>query len=179
MLSGGTKLFKLNHGHFEKLHLLAVVSCGGSIGSDPHQRKGDGAVHISESDFNKLVYCVLSRYHSVLGHGFQMALGKQAFDVLRPWFNVRFECFASLLNCTCGAYPSAFPLTEWCFGAVGNLFWLCPSSGSFEVNPPFIAKVMSAMVVHKHNLLRDPTGLMSFVVVIVPSWDDDPSWLEV
>jgi hypothetical protein len=81
MLSGGTNLFKLNHGHYEKLHLLAAVSCGGSIGGDL-QRAGAGAVPISESDFNKLVYCLLSRYHLVLGHGFQMTLGKQAFDVL-------------------------------------------------------------------------------------------------
>ncbi len=70
VLRGGTKLFKLNHGHYEKLCLLAAVSCGSSFGSDPHQRAGAGAVRISESDFNKLVYCVLSRYHSVLGHGF-------------------------------------------------------------------------------------------------------------
>jgi hypothetical protein len=88
VLSGGTKLFKLNHGHYEKLCLLAAVSCGGSTGGNPHQRVGAGAVCISESDFNKLVYCKLSRYHSVLGHSFQMALGKQAFDILRAWFDV-------------------------------------------------------------------------------------------
>ena len=83
VLSGGTKLFKLNHGHYKKLCLLVVVSCDSSVGGDPHQRGGAGAVRISKSDLNKLVYCVLSRYHSVLGHGFQMTLGKQAFNVLR------------------------------------------------------------------------------------------------
>ncbi len=55
MLSKGMKLFKLNHGHYEKLCLLAVVSCGGSIGGDPHQRAGAGAVQISELNFHKLV----------------------------------------------------------------------------------------------------------------------------
>ncbi|KAL3778569.1 hypothetical protein ACHAW5_007024 [Stephanodiscus triporus] len=163
--SGGKRLFKLNHGHYEKLRMLMAASCGGG--------GGDGGV--SESDFHKLVYCVLSRYHSVLGHGFQMALGEQAFDVLRAWFDVRFECFASPLNCTCSSYASAFPLTDRCFGAVGNFFSLRPSSGSFEANPPFIAEVMSAMVAHIHMLLRDATGPMSFVV-IVPGWLDDPSW---
>jgi hypothetical protein len=83
VLGGGTKLFKLNHCHYKKLCLLAAVSCGGSVSGDPHQRTGAGAVRISESDFNKLVYCMLSRYHLVLGHGFQMTLGKQAFNVLR------------------------------------------------------------------------------------------------
>ncbi len=113
VLSGGTKLFKLNHGYYKKLCLLAVVSCGSSIGSDPHQGAGASAIRISESDFNKLVYCVLLRYHSVLGHGFQMALGEQAFKVLRVWFDVRFECFASPLNCTCGTYASEFLLMDW------------------------------------------------------------------
>ncbi len=178
VLSGGTKLFKLNHGHYKKLCLLAVVSCGGSIGGDPHQRAGASAVCISESDFNKLVYCVLSRYHLVLGHGFQMTLGKQAFDVLRTWFDIRFECFASPLNCICSVYALTFLLTDQCFGAVGNFFSLCPSSGSFKANHPFIAEVTLAMVVHIHELLCDATGPMSFVV-IVPGWDDDPSWLEV
>ncbi len=107
-----------------------------------------------------------------------MALGKQAFDVLRMWFDVRFECFPIPLNCTCRTYALAFPLMDQCFGAVGNFFSLRPSSGSFKVNPPFIAEVTLAMVVHIHKLLHDTTRLMSFVV-IVPSWDDGLSWLEV
>ena len=176
LLSGGKKLFKLNHGHYEKLRLLVAASCGGGVGGDPPGAGGGGVVRVSESDFHKLVYCVLSRYHSVLGHGFQMALGEQAFDVLRAWFDVRFECFASPLNCTCGSYASAFPLADRCFGAVGNFFSLRPSGGSFEANPPFIAEVMSAMVDHMHELLRDATGPMSFVV-IVPGWLEDPAWM--
>ncbi len=178
MLSGGTKLFKLNHGHYMKLCLLAAVSCGCSISGNSHQCTCAGTVRISESDFNKLVYCMLSRYHLVLGHGFQMALGKQTFDFLCPWFDIRFECFASPLNCTCGTYVSVFPLTDQCFGAVENFFLLRLSSGSFKANPPFIAKVTLGMVVHIHELLHDTTGLMNFVV-IVPGWDDYPSWLEV
>jgi hypothetical protein len=178
VLSGGTKLFKLNHGHYEKLCLLAAVSCGGSIRGNLHQRAGAGAVCISESDFNKLVYCMLVRYHLVLDHGIQMILGKQAFDVLCAWFDIRFECFANPLNCTCSAYALAFPLTDQCFGMVGNFFLLHPSSGSFKASPPFIAKVTSAMVVNIHELLHDATEPRSFVV-IVTGWDDDPSWLEV
>jgi hypothetical protein len=102
ILSRSTKLFRLNHGHYEKLRLLAAMSCGSNVGGDPNQRVGTGAVRIPKLDFNKLVYCVLSRYHLVLGHSFQMTQGEQAFDVLRAWFNVWFECFTSLLNCTCG-----------------------------------------------------------------------------
>ncbi len=83
-----------------------------------------------------------------------------------------------MLNCTCGAYALAFLLTDQCLGAVGNFFLLRLSSGSFEANPPFIAEVTSAMVVHIHKLLCDVTGPMSFIV-IVPNLDDDPSWSEV
>jgi hypothetical protein len=61
---------------------------------------------------------------------------------------------------------------------VGNFILLRPSSESFKVNPPFIAEVMSAMVVHIPELLHDATGPMSFVVIL-PGWDDDPSWSEV
>ncbi len=63
VLSGGMKLFKLNHGHYKKVCLLVAMSCGGSVGSHPHQRAGAGSVCISESNFNKLVYCVLLSYH--------------------------------------------------------------------------------------------------------------------
>ena len=74
-LSGGKKLFKLNHGHYKQLRLLMATPCGGSFGKDQHQRAGaGGSVRISGSDFQKLVYCVLLRYHLVLGCGFQMAL---------------------------------------------------------------------------------------------------------
>jgi hypothetical protein len=66
---------KLNHGHYKKLRLLVAASCRGSIGKDLHQRAGTGGtIRGSESDFYKRVYCVLSRYHLVLDHGFQMAL---------------------------------------------------------------------------------------------------------
>jgi hypothetical protein len=71
-----------------------------------------------------------------------------------------------------------FPLTDQCFGMVGNFFLLRPSSGSFRANSPFITKVTSAMVVHIHELLHDAPRPMSFVV-IVPGWDADPSWSEV
>jgi hypothetical protein len=135
VLSRGMKLYRLNLSHYKKLCLLALVSCGGSVGGNLHQCAGAGIVRISKLDSNKLVYCVLSRYHLVLGHGFQMTLGKQAFNVLRAWFDVRLECFASPLNCTCGAYMLAFLLTDQCFGAVGNFFSLRLSSSSFEANP--------------------------------------------
>lgn len=172
------KLYKLNHGHYDKLRLLLAAYCNNRIsgnGDNNNDNKNSNDVY-SDTDFHKLVYCVLSRYHSVLGHGFQMALSEHVFDVLRSWFNVRFECFASPLNCTCSEYASAFPLVDKCFGATGNFFNLYPRHGSFEANPPFIEEVMIAMVTHIHNLLQHATGPMSFVIVI-PGWLDDPSYV--
>ena len=116
-LSGGKKLFKLNHGHYEKLCLLVAVSWGGSVDKDLHQCMGaGGAVPVSQSVFHKLVYCMLSRYHLVLGHGFQMALGKQVFSVLLVLFDIWFECFASPLNCTYGAYALRCTTYQALFG---------------------------------------------------------------
>ena len=175
------KLYKLNHGHYDKLRLLLTAHCNNRISgngdnnNNNNNNKNSNDVY-SDSDFHKLVYCVLSRYHSVLGHGFQMALSEHVFDVLRSWFNVRFECFASPLNCTCAEYASAFPLVDKCFGATGNFFNLHPRHGSFEANPPFIEEVMIAMVTHIHNLLEHATGPMSFVIII-PGWLDDPSYV--
>jgi hypothetical protein len=34
------------------------------------------------------------------------------------------------------------------------------------------------MAVHIHKLRHDATGWMS-IIVILPGWDDDPSWSEV
>jgi hypothetical protein len=112
-------------------------------------------------------------------------------QVLKAHFGVRFECFASPLNCTFGHFCSAFPDTDRHFGSYGSFFhfryrpevacqWcvithsplslsclspvsLCrPSSGSFEANPPFITEVMAAMVLHLANAL----GPLSFVVIV-------------
>ncbi len=62
VLSGGTKLFKLNHAHYEKLCLLAAVPWGGSIGGNtsahgrrPHFRvrfQQAGVLHAVKVSFN-------------------------------------------------------------------------------------------------------------------------------
>ena len=101
------------------------------------------ARHAFEAD----LYCLLSRYFAIQGHGFQAACHEDVFCVLYNRLEVTFECFASPLNCFYGAFCSAFPDTDARFGSSGSFWkWKPPASGgSFEANPPFVAAIMDLM----------------------------------
>ncbi|CAM9239464.1 unnamed protein product, partial [Ectocarpus fasciculatus] len=161
------KILKLNNAHYARLksQYTRITS-----------RTGPAAGKFDETVFHKRVYIVLSRYRSLLGHGFQAALNEHSFRVLLNHFGVKFECFASPLNSTCNSFSSAFPRSDAFFGSIGNFFSLRPTSGSFEANPPFIPEVMMTMCTHITTLLTTASGPMSFVVII-PGWEDDPAWI--
>merc|ERR1712151_338915 len=94
------------------------------------------------------------RYKALLGGGTQAAIGNQVFAGLRENFDVRLEGFASPLNCRYLSFCSAFPGTDEAFGSVGSFFAFQPTSGSFELNPPFVDTLIAAMVSHVTSLLR-------------------------
>ena len=58
----------------------------------------DAAVPSLE-DFHRRLYCLLSRYDSLGGAGYQAALGPNGFSYLHTFLGVSMECFASPLNC--------------------------------------------------------------------------------
>jgi len=156
------KFLKLNVAHSEKLKkLYDRTEC--------------------KSDFDQSVFCVLARYYALLGHGYQAALCGNAFDVLQKRLCVTFECFASPLNCRHELYCSVFPDIDAAFGSVGSFFdanAFNPTSGSFEANPPFFPKVMSAMARRIDVLLdraRGKEAPLSFVVII-PGWKETEAW---
>jgi hypothetical protein len=99
------KIFKLNPAHEVKLRSL-------------FQRNHDGDTAFDEGLYHRYLYCVLARYHALLGHGFQAALGGRAFEVLLRRLEVRFECFASPLNCRYQNFCSAFPDVDWVYGTL-------------------------------------------------------------
>jgi hypothetical protein len=88
------------------------------------------------------------------------------------------ECFASPLNSTYGRHCSAFPDTDEYFGSIGSFFDFFPTSGSFEVNPPFVLALMVAMNQHISALFEAAKGPLSFVVV-VPVWADETFFLQL
>jgi phosphorylated CTD-interacting factor 1 len=156
---GGTgkkrQLLKLNPVHLAKLRLAYESR----------------TTVVDEQEFLNRVFCLLARYQTIQGHGFQAAVCEKAFVVLSQDMEVTLECFASPLNSTFGLHCSAFYDTDACFGSLGSFFDLHPTQGSFEANPPFVLAVMDAMLVHIAKLFEAATGPLSFVVV-VPAWEE-------
>lgn len=169
----GPELLKLTPAHLQKLRTLYEgASCDASPGA---------VAPVDEAAFNNALYCMLARYHALQGHGYQAALCEHAFEVLRERFGVTFECFASPLNCRYGRYCSAFPDTDSVFGSVGSFFSFKPTTGCYEVNPPFVEEVMLATVRHMDALLQ-PAGssrLPLAFVVIVPGWTESGTWRQL
>jgi len=140
-------------------------------------RNSDGATSV-ETVVRDRIARLLMRYQSVTGDSkgttLQAALPGTVFDVLERDFDVRFECFASPLNChrlTPGGYCSAFPDTDVPFGSRGSFFDFEPEEGSFQANPPFTEEMIDAMADHIDGLLAGSSLPLSFAV-FVPDWRD-------
>jgi hypothetical protein len=143
---GESKVLKLNPAHYDKLRAMyrraSASASGSSDAADEEER------------FHSRLYAVLARYHGVQGHGFQAAVGEDAFAALRAHFGVSLECFASPLNCRYAAHCSAYADTDGPFGSLGSFFDFHPARGSFEANPPFEEVVMARCVEHITALLQ-------------------------
>jgi len=64
------------------------------------------------------------------------------------------------------------------FGSIGSFFDFHPTTGSFELNPPFVAEVMSEAVDHMHLLFSRTQHPLSFIVV-VPGWKEGAMWAKL
>jgi len=172
------QLLKLNPAHLEKLRLLHNMYASRTSTPEDAAAAADAAQDAlqdaaAEQLFLSRVFCLLARYQTVQGHGFQAAVAESAFRVLHTDMAVTLECFASPLNCAYGRHCSAFPDTDKHFGSLGSFFDFAPTSGSFEVNPPFVLALMAAMNQHICALFAAAEGPLSFVVV-VPVWEGEP-----
>uniref|UniRef100_M4B1W7 PCIF1 WW domain-containing protein n=1 Tax=Hyaloperonospora arabidopsidis (strain Emoy2) TaxID=559515 RepID=M4B1W7_HYAAE len=125
--------------------------------------------------FESALFCLLLRYDSLDGGGFQAALNEECFDVLLNDFDCKMECFASPLNCRYSRFCSAFLDTDFAFGSVGSFFDFSPRSGCYEANPPFISKVIKRMADHMTALLDTADGPLAFIVII-PAWRETEGW---
>lgn len=156
---------KLNVGHYAKLQSLY----------SQHQEHLNLNPKTQLKRFHQALFCLLLRYDSLQGGGYQAAMNEECFDVILRTFDCRMECFASPLNCRYGQYCSAFLDTDRAFGSLGSFFEFVPKSGCFEANPPFIPQLIRAMALHMHTILKSATAPLCFII-IVPEWKDDPSW---
>ncbi|CAI5742587.1 unnamed protein product [Hyaloperonospora brassicae] len=128
-----------------------------------------------QRQFESALFCLLLRYDSLDGGGFQAALNEECFDVLLKDFDCKMECFASPLNCRYSRFCSAFFDTDFAFGSVGSFFDFSPRSGCFEANPPFIPKVIKRMAEYMTALLNAADGPLTFIVII-PAWRETEGW---
>ena len=97
----GTTRLRLNRPHFDKLRAFyqGRVDGAGAGGSDGGDSGGDGKLDRAESDgFSEALFCVLLRYKSIRGAGFQAAIPGPTFEALRASLGVQCELFASPLN---------------------------------------------------------------------------------
>ncbi|CAG5118671.1 unnamed protein product [Candidula unifasciata] len=164
-LQYGGETLTINQEHFWKLEEIYGLNCQ----DDPRF-----------DHFLARVWCLLKRYQAYFGSrpnegkGNQGALSPALMETLHRVFNVSFECFASPFNCFFKQFCSAFPDTDGYFGSRGPFLRFCPTSGSFEANPPFSEELMEATVDHMESLLGETAEPLSFIVFI-PDWRDPPT----
>ncbi|CAK4609507.1 unnamed protein product [Aphanomyces euteiches] len=159
---GGTSL-RINKLHLDKLETLY----------DRHHAAA-GAKAIQFAD---MIFCILLRYESLDGGGFQAALNEDCFNVLLEHFDCRMECFASPFNCRYGHFCSAFLDTDMAFGSFGSFFDFTPSSGCFEANPPFVPALISKMAKHMTTCLENAAANAPLCfIIIIPAWEHTEGW---
>eukprot|EP01062_Namystynia_karyoxenos_P030377 TRINITY_DN22709_c0_g1_i1.p1 TRINITY_DN22709_c0_g1~~TRINITY_DN22709_c0_g1_i1.p1 ORF type:complete len:612 (+),score=141.92 TRINITY_DN22709_c0_g1_i1:170-1837(+) len=158
---GAREYLEIGRGHYSKLYTLY------NRGAAP-----------SEAEFRYRLWCLLSRYSALGGHGYQAAVSARGFDVLREHLGVNFECFASPLNARFPRHCSAFADTDAPFGSLGSFWKFQPVEGSYEANPPYVPEVMSATVDRIEMLLGASARPLSFAVVI-PAWKEVAAWAQL
>ena len=144
---------RISHPHLSKLYEL-------------HRQN---SANSNTAGLNVDIFCLLLRYKSLQGGGFQAALPACVFEALRTNFGVEMEGFASPLNCSFSCFCSAFPDTDAPFGSLGSFFHFQPRTGSFALNPPFVGDVILRAAEHCERLLRTAAAArlpLSFVIVV-------------
>eukprot|EP00456_Euglypha_rotunda_P014811 TRINITY_DN14700_c0_g1_i3.p1 TRINITY_DN14700_c0_g1~~TRINITY_DN14700_c0_g1_i3.p1 ORF type:complete len:258 (+),score=26.61 TRINITY_DN14700_c0_g1_i3:138-911(+) len=155
----------LNEWHYQKVKRLYEEHSGKIDSNNAHL-------------FARRLWCMLARYDTIGGAGYQAAIPEACFQLLQERFGVGHECFASPLNQFLPSFGSAFPDTDHFFGSKGSFFDLRPEEGSFEANPPFLEEHMAAMAFHVLALIEraQAKGKALCFVVIWPGWDDTPAF---
>ncbi len=144
---------RISHEHLSKLTQLHHCCSGSS----------------AEADLNEPFFCLLLRYKSLHGGGFQAALPPCVYEVLRSEFGVELEGFASPLNCRYSTFCSAFPDTDAAFGSLASFLHFRPRTGSFALNPPFVGDLILRTAEHCDALLRSAAAAgraLAFVIVV-------------
>jgi hypothetical protein len=120
------------------------------------------------------------RYDSLLARSQHWGLPQSHFEDLYHQFGVRNEAFASAFNSRLLGKPGAFfcslfPDLEARLGSRGNFFEIKDFEGNWEVNPPFIEKILEQAAKKILNWFDE--GRRFRVFFLMPSWTDTPAYL--
>jgi hypothetical protein len=129
--------------------------------------------HINEHFAEEHLIGLILRYRCV--GGFE---SNQHGSISSNWgesFSDMVECFASPLNHVFGSYYSVFE-QDVVFGSRGNLFravdhQALPSSGRFEMNPPFEETILDKAADLLVNTFSN-ADCNTFLVMFAPDWKD-------
>lgn len=75
---------------------------------------------VQDQLFLRRLWSMLARYDTISGSGYQAALPEDSFGVLRDYWGVTHECYASPLNHCLDSFGSAFIETDRFFGSKGK-----------------------------------------------------------
>lgn len=130
--------------------------------------------------FHKYLWFDLTLYYLLSGPGLQWAVPPSVMFTLKQEMGCTTEIFASPFNCYCNKYYSLFPHDRY-FGSLGNFFQAPDSkftTGTFQVNPPFIEPIFVKATDKIIRLLEkaEMTDQKLTFVYIMPIWVDFPSY---
>jgi phosphorylated CTD-interacting factor 1 len=111
--------------------------------------------------------------------GYNAALPKSVFQLLKDQISVTGECFSSSCNATCPEFYTNNYDIERFFGSSGNFFDSNLTSGSYEANPPFIEELEYLMYQKMDQFLttaEETDQPLSFFITI-PEWSDSHPWI--
>ena len=128
----------------------------------------------SKDAFHDRLFILLTRYTTIGGYGYQLAIPKPMFAALLDLDIPTHECFASPLNCTLESYTSAFPDTDRYFGSAGSFFNHPITPGIYECNPPFIELHMQLVAFRAQEALdiHERANLPLSFLIIMSNWED-------
>ena len=131
-----------------------------------------------DDEFLSAVFRLILRYDSIGAAGFHASIGPNVHRVLHDLFHIRFEGFASPLNCTFTPFCSAFVDIDAPFGSIGSFATHNPQSGAIELNPPFVPGLIDAACIHALSLLNRATVTNSSltIIIFIPGWLDSLGW---
>jgi hypothetical protein len=132
-------------------------------------------IHVSGSDDIHIIMAMLIRY-SILSNdraeSYQWSIHKNMYMLMKEYFDINDEIFASPLNNYLENFGSLFPDIDKYFGSKGNYRnRISKFQGMIEANPPFIEPIQNDFIDLALKEMEKEDRPLGFVI-IMSNWDD-------